>query len=252
MNAKLVSFSMFAAALIALAQPAFAQNRRTIFFSTFSYTDGTYGLRVGGLPLGVGTSMVAPDGTVFGLTPPIDLSRVSGLTQAEFVNRFAGNWTMNDAGDFLGNPAPLQVHAFSITADSLLAFPVRPTVLSPSEGAIVPREFTATWVNGRSFTAPGIPLSFISVSGTAATVRLTLPDGVNQQLVGINAVNSAGNRVLATTNAASPRYRYDIDFDRYSYSETRNITVLNVPEPATLAIAGVAASGVVTLGRRRQ
>lgn len=253
MVSAIARFSIVAAVLSVLAQPACAQRTETVFFTTISNADGTYDLLVSGTSMSFGTSLVAPDGTTFDRTSPL-LRDITDLTEIEFVNRFAGDWTINDAEDTFGGPAPLQTHTFSVSADSLLEFPTRPVITSPAEGAAVPLQFTATWINGESLSviAPiGVDEDYLSQSDTMATVRLALPAGVSQMQVGLGVSDTLRGIVSTTSTEPSPRDRYFIATVKRSHSVIRSVTVLNVPEPATLTVATVAAIGLVNLGRRR-
>jgi hypothetical protein len=185
--------------------------------------------------------VIAPDGTVMD-----EESEVTGLTRDQMVNRFSGTWTIRDL-DALVN------HTFVVDPSRLTAeFPETPTVISPAEGAIVPRTYDVIWSDGipnaGSFQSNGrvtdVPIQ-IGEDHYRFTSSILPP--VQSEVVQFRAFLGDSAFLPATPLTPLPPEEFRPTLFRRSLSLPRTFTVLSVPEPSF----GAAPLAALALLRRR-
>jgi hypothetical protein len=217
--------------------------------------------------VGFGSSVVAPDGTVFSNAAPVPTPANSNLTFDQLVTRFTGEWTVNDNWPFLPNPG-VQSHHFTIepfAESDLMTAP--PTITSVSNGQIVPPVFDVhwEWPGGVTPSIPGGSGVSITYSGGNNdadylgdnTYQLTIgfDPGVSQRNITIAAgsyqdLTSRVTNIVAPVanpnNTIQPHLRYR------NYSARVTVTAI-VPEPgAKTLLAPIALLGLLFVTQRRR
>jgi hypothetical protein len=209
---------------------------------------GTEPYSVSGAIFELGEStLVAPDGT--SMNPGHE---ISGLSLDELVNRFAGVWTINDL-DVLAGQAPQQ-HQFTVTAAALANFPGMPVVVSPAEGAVVPRVFEITWNDSNpthsTFSLLGGPFTPRRIADDHYEITVDFAPGVNAKVMGFRAYNTRVMELNVTPLQPNSLKRFDPQINHRTSSLLRSFTAQNVPEPAAFTLSSFALAAVGRCVRR--
>jgi hypothetical protein len=220
----------------------------------------SYELRTGGAPAQIAhlpnaTSLVS---TSFATFNSFDALR----------NAVVGNWTIDIPA--MGPPKPQELYTFQISdfPESVL-YTVPPTITSPSEGSIVPVDFTMTWEWPPSVSPPGrstlvnrigpVPQtssnsssllgSFLSVGVSSRHGNGTIAERVILRAGDFN-VNNA-NTLLAYMSPITPQQAvssYEFSHRAQLKSYSNPVTVFPVPEPNLLWLT--IGAGVLVFGGR--
>ena len=204
-----------------------------------------YSLTAAGYP---GATSTAPDGTVFSLGQ----LTVSGLTFADVLSRFSGQWTITDSYD-LPAGAPAQRHFFTLSQAQLSAsFPAYPELLTPDDGATVPPVFQMTWAGDAGVTViDGGPVEIDFTSNNSANVIVKFAPGEQQRQVTVLVRDIEARSVgIAAPELTTARNRFDISLWYRSQSASRTVNAV-VPEPSACVLAAIACIGLAFRRRRK-
>ncbi len=216
---------------------------------------GPYELSVGAVSVANGQSVVGPDGTIFTEAN----KSIAGLSQADIFSRFAGTWTINDLFQ-VPAPGTAQQHQFIVPAASLTGeFPSVPVVVSPAEGATVPRVFRVQWDDDSptrsAFKLQGLGQSHVGYNETRIADDDHEISVVFEPLETLKAATFTANGgrqdefPAATPLVAGPKNTWLPVVQRWTLSLPRHFNVVNVPEPST-AVLLCASALWLSLGAR--
>jgi hypothetical protein len=201
-------------------------------------------------PQFVGNTLIAPDGTTF--TPGAGAGPITGLSLSDLASRFAGQWTLSEQP----NSENLQ-HQFEVPPSVLTEgyLPI-PTVISPTEGAVVPQVFEAIWEDGvpglDSYRLNGLqPSDSRRIGDGRFEFTAMLPPGESSRQLTFTAFAAEIVQLpTATPLAPFPARMYGPFVLRSIASAPRTFTVA-VPEPSAPFPFLLAVIGLQSISCRR-
>lgn len=217
-----------------------------------------YQIRMSGFqPVGGYTAqLVAPDGAFYFQNQ----QPVTAATLADFENRFIGEWKIRETPPGSGSTTE---YRFTFASPLPAAFHETPTIITPQNGATVPKDLFVAWSypsgaipSGRSIAWGGasssVPTDFGPGSTPEATLHLDLAGSLSKQVT-----VRAGSFALMTSNfsgvtlvSGTPSINeYSVSGGFSNYSAPVTVTV--IPEPGAIVLAALACFAMAVAIRPR-